>query len=95
MRVCCRRLALAALHFAGSRTLSLEEEDAFHSASGLSRTSHAAYCAYDPAFVVPAAAAMLQYSWVAAESVVRAGWLPLLLRCLAADDACLRCALLP
>lgn len=90
--LCCRRLALSALHFAGSRTLSLDEEDPFHSASGLSRTSHAAYCAYDPAFVVPAAAAMLQQGWVAAESVVRAGWMPLLLRCLGADDDRLRCA---
>lgn len=72
----CRRLALSALHFAGSRTLSLEEEDPFHSASRLSRASHAAYCAYDPAFVVPAAAIMLQQGWAAAESVVRAGWLP-------------------
>ena len=91
----CRRMALSALHFAGSRTLSLDEADPFHSASGLSRTSHAAYCAYDPAFVVPAAATMLQHRWVAAESVVRAGWLPLLLRCLGADDDSLRCALLP
>ena len=90
----CRRLALAALHFAGSRTLSLDEADPFHSASGLSRTSHAAYCAYDPAFVVPAAATLLQHRWVAAESVVRAGWLPLLLRCLGADDAPLRYAVL-
>lgn len=87
-------MALAALHFAGSRTLALEEQDPFHTASELSRASQAAYCAYDPAFVVPTAAVLLQKGWVSAESVVRAGWMPLLLRCFGSDDNGLRYALL-
>ena len=89
MRTVCRRMALAALHFPEARTLDVSERDPFHGTPA-EQAPRAAAAGFDPAAVVPAAAAMLRRSWLDVSSIVRGGWLPLLMRCLGCADDALR-----
>ena len=87
-------MALAALFFPEARTLALQEGDPFLLGTAASLHAQQAHtcAAYDPAFVVPAAVALLRRGCMTAECAVRTGWVPLLLRCLASRDAALRYA---
>lgn len=88
----CRRMALAALYFPEARTQAVSEQDPYRGSPAIMQAAPAASAGYDPATVVPAAAAMLRRGWLDVSGIVCGGWLPLLLRCLGCADEALRCA---
>lgn len=88
----CRRMALAALHFPEARTLDVSEQDPFRGSPAMSQAPREAAAGYDPAAVVPAAAAMLRRGWLDVSAIVCGGWLPLLMRCLGCADDGIRCS---
>jgi hypothetical protein len=90
-------MALTAVFFPESRSLDLSEADPYHcgAATAWYASTALAAAAYDPAYVIPTAAALLAAEMVTAADILAAGWLPLLLRSLAAQDCPLRCGLHP